>query len=378
VEEPRTEWAAHGTAVHAFLQNVTKALRAGSTLLDARDFALSAVPAEHRLPCEALDLDWLFSELGCGNADYSHLCFFVEAGMAWSVADDRCSLVMEDAEHGDVGGDVTGIADLLIINPKVGAMVLDYKTGRAGTKCQDDPQILTLALMVRGIWGLPVRGAKVYVRDGAAWFDHAEWDDLDIDAHSAEMIEAMEIVAEKDVKALARGDWCRYCPAFNSCPAQTALLRAAAEGTGEVQQFGVALATGDSAKAYRTLREIKTLVQHLEGQIHNYVEARGPIDLGNGMQWGPRQSRREYLNGSIVHEMLRTRYSSDVALAAVEMKSSKTALREALRPVAKAEKLPLAQVERAALTTLREKGGVEVKESVTFKEYPIGTTEVEE
>jgi hypothetical protein len=96
------------------------------------------------------------------------------------------------------------------------------------------------------------------------------------------------------------------------------------------------------------------------------------------MQWGPRQSRREYLNGSIVHEMLRTRYSSDVALAAVEMKSSKTALREALRPVAKAEKLPLAQVERAALTTLREKGGVEVKESVTFKEYPIGTTEVEE
>jgi RecB family exonuclease len=378
VEEEPSEHAAKGSVIHAFLQTYVASYRSLSkepgvdAATQARDEALTAVPEEHRLAAESMDLTWMHERLGLGD---EKLHFMVELGMWWHPVTGKAELVDEHMQHGDVDGpegSVTGIADLVITNDaRKSLFVLDYKTGRSVTKAQENPQLLTLstaANIAGDRYYENLNGAVCYVRD-TAWFDHASWDVLDLAAHEEAVEAAMARIDAKD-PTTAPGPWCKYCPAFMACPAKTALLRAAAEGYLK-QSFDKALADRDMPAVYRALSELKGLTRVLEGQLRMFTDARGPIEVKPGILWGPHQGDpREYLKGKVVYDVLKETYSQEVALAAVELDATKTKLKEALRPVSKERKTPLAQLERAALTLIREKGGSETRRAeVSYGEY---------
>lgn len=361
-----SEEASRGTAIHGFLERYVKAYREVKDVAKARDEALSVVPDAHALACESMDLGWMHDTLGLGDENVQIL---VEAGYSWDPETALVEFHGEHLKHGDIDGVVTGIADLVLLADRRNLLaVVDYKTGRAVERAQANPQLMTLAMLAVRHHGYEmVEGAIVYVRD-EAFFDYGKWDALDMGAHEAMLAEAVVRIGQKrtDLKA---GSWCRYCPAYSNCPLQHGLMRAAAGGYLQTSVDG-ALAQGDLTAVYRVLRELKALTQHLEGQLRNYVEAKGPIDLGNGLEWGPHKSSREYLKGGVLYGQLVQRYGQAVALAACTLEATKGGLKEALREVSKQSGVPLAQLERQVLGDLRKANGVEVKDVVTFSEKP--------
>lgn len=354
VEEDESEHAARGTVIHQFMENTRKL---------GRDAALAQVPDEHQTTCEVIDVDWLLSLNGR---------VLVEAGFSWNLGTGEARFHGERMKHGDVpDGDVTAILDLVIITGDE-VVVIDYKTGRMVEKAQDNPQLLTGAALVEDAFGLnlPVSGCILYLWDGFSHFDRASWDALDLDAHRSVMIQTASRLQSKDA-TVRTGRWCRYCPAFSSCPAKVAMVRAAAEGKLQAS-FADALLHGKADLAVQTLVDLKSLVGALHSQLQSYVEGRGPIDMGSGNVWGPRTSKpREQLDGKAVYQMLKDSLGAEVALSAVSLESSKKALREALSPVAKSKGVPLAKLERDALEVLRKSGGVTLTNpSITYDVHP--------
>lgn len=355
-EGGESEHAARGTIIHNFMEDVRT---------HGREVALRRVEAidggQHAKACEAIDTDWL---LGLGGK------VLVEAGFSFNPADGTAHYHGEHKKHGDIDGLVTGIADLVVITDTA-VVILDYKTGRMVERAQDNPQLLTLGVMVELAFGLdlPVDGAIVYLWDDIAHFDRASWDVMDLDAHRSALVQAYVTIQRRE-GGIQPGRWCRYCPAYGSCPVKTGMMRAAAEGRLRAA-IGEALAQGQAAAAVQTLADLKGLVGFLHNQLQEYAKARGPIDLGGGKEWGPRESVRESLDGKVVYEMLRSSFSPEVALSAVTLEATKGGLEDALRPLAKAKgRGALKEMKEAAMQFLRTHGGVTTKTITTFDEHP--------
>jgi hypothetical protein len=84
------------------------------------------------------------------------------------------------------------------------------------------------------------------------------------------------------------GEHCQYCPRFTSCPARQALVRSAVEEIGLMSPGGIVPADAMPAivQMYREgkLSIVKGLLGQIDEMIRSYIQAVGPIDLGNGRE----------------------------------------------------------------------------------------------
>lgn len=364
VREESTEHADRGTAVHAFLAAVGKV---------GREKALEEVPEEYRDACAAIDLDALPSLEG----------FAAEVAFAYDWQTGTAREIGRDRER-DYG--ILGATEIPLTVDAVGfhgdgVVVVDWKSGRRSvTPARYNWQLRLGALAACRTYGYHrATVAIVYVRDGSRpWFDRAEFDEFDIETVADEVRavalrvqEAAKVVKEGRAPNVTEGAHCRYCPAVRSCPAKTGLIRAAVGAPATFAEGLAALMPEQVGEVWEKATAALSLLHKLRAEIEAMTREHGPIPLPSGKVLQVVQTQQERVtNGQAVYEYLSTKHGADVAMRACEIDSSKSAIREALRPVAKQTGEKLAQLEREALAALRDAGAITSKVGSRVDEVP--------
>lgn len=356
--------AKRGSAIHAFLAAVSEI---------GREKALASVPEEYQDACEAIDTERLPTHLAPEVAFLLDL----ETGEAEELGRD-----IDRRYPADLGPmQIVGTADLVGIDEGSDAVVVyDYKTGWAA---QEEAglhwQIKSLALAAARAYGQSAAriGIIRVPETGRPSYDVAELDAFDLDAIEAELRRTLEKVAQarEAVEAgrtpdVHMGSHCRHCPAAYSCPGQVGLLRAVAVSPDVAEPALDELTPELAAEAYRRSQRIEEMLKRLRAQLEG-VATRAPIPLGNGRELGPVTMRREKLFADVALPILREHYGEGVAKSAVELTTSKSAIRDALRPYAKRIDAKITHLEKEALELIRAADGVQVTESTRIAERKI-------
>lgn len=353
--------AKRGSAIHAYLAEVSQV---------GREKALASVPEEYLDACEAIDTERLPTHLAPEVAFLLDL----ETGEAEEIGRD-----IDRRYPDDVGPmQIVGTADLVGIDEGAGAVVVyDYKTGWAA---QEEAglhwQIRGLALAAARAYGQSAAriGIIRVPETGRPSYDVAELDAFDLDAIEDSLRRTLarvaywrEAVAAGRTPDVHMGSHCRYCPAAYSCPGQVGLLRAVALSPDVAEPALDELTPEVAAEAYRRAQHIEAMLARVKAQLEG-VATRAPIPLGDGRELGPVTMRREKLLADVALPILREHYGEGVAKAAVELRTSKKAIRDALRPYAQRLDAKITDIEREALDLIRGADGVKVSESTRIAE----------
>lgn len=94
--------------------------------------------------------------------------------------------------------------------------------------------------------------------------------------------------------ALNEGRHCEYCPAHSRCPAKTALLKSALAEDGELVPNGEApLSREEARRAAIALGQLGQFHRRLREILESYVHSNGPIEVGDGLVYGPKPDTKK-------------------------------------------------------------------------------------
>lgn len=346
--------AVTGTQVHTFLETVFEL---------GREAALERVTDERAARiCAALDLSTL--PLGDGTNWASEVAF------GWHLQTGAGREVGRNVGRGypTKPGELYGTADLVALSAdNTTVHVLDVKTGRGWMpSAAESAQLRFLAMAACATYGCSqAEVGHLHVReDGAVWLERASLDALELDLF-AEQLRQLQATVEAREGRLAEGPWCRYCPAFASCPAKVALACASVNAPAQ-------LTPETAAAAWLRMKEVRQVLDRVEEVLREYASTT-PVSLGNGMQLAAVESSRDELDGAKVYATMAKLYGPEVAQASVELDASKKSLDRGVRLVAeqlkaKGEKATLKDLNARALEAVRQAGGVVTRTRVEVRE----------
>lgn len=324
-------YAERGTAVHWFIE---------AAHLIGRDVALVQVADDStRDFCAALPLD----ELPTGG---DH-----EIAVAWDYITDRARALPkgEGRDYSDVSpSEFVGTADYMGRDGDA-VVVLDWKTGHKSLgPAKRSAQLRMLALGGARLVGVDTaRTGYVYLReDGTFTTAWATFGAFDL----AEIADELRGLADRLSHALAadrgiphEGDWCGYCPAFNSCPAKTKLALAIGSGAAHRELASIerrveAMTDGELATAYSAIERYDDIAERVRKTIRQRA-AMHPVDLGDGRELGTVQWPFTVVKAEVAYDTVREMHGDAAAELAVPRSATVTAIR-------KLGKETLAEIER--------------------------------
>jgi hypothetical protein len=283
---PRTErlnpFSSTGHAGHDFMRDLASM---------SREEALERVPPEYRARCEAIDLSGLPL-----NGHWR-----AEVAFAYDVESEATRFIGLDVGRNygprQSPSEMFMAIDALIDVPDEPgtALVVDWKTGRGKlTPPAENWQLRVQALAVQRHTGCErVRVALVRLpEDGEPFVDVAEFDTFDLDLFAAELRELAHRLERTETVVPVAGEHCKYCPAFEHCPAQGKLIARMAANpeqlSGDIQD---ALTPELAAKAYERVRLVESVLKRMKEALYSYASS-NPIALPNGYVSGPSRRRR--------------------------------------------------------------------------------------
>lgn len=267
------QYATDGIEAHAFLQRVIGGM--------SRESSLEEVDERFRDSISEIDLEDLDDVLGL--TPEMALAYHPEADTArvLGVGIERAyeaAGVTEDEIPLTV--DVAGL-DNKDPFPEVG-LVIDWKRGWSRlTPAAQNWQMRGGALALARAFNLDrVRVQLIHLReDRPAYRDRATFGAADLAAFAAEArvryalarADRTAYKATREEPDATMGSWCRFCPSFHACSAQTALIKRIAD-VDEIEQ----LDNDAVATAYRRVRAARAALAKLDTQIHA-AAARMPV-----------------------------------------------------------------------------------------------------
>lgn len=326
-----SEHADRGTVIHRFLEVVGK----------DRAAALAGVPDDLRPVCEALDVSKLPTDPSRFAAEVA-FAYDTETGAARELGRGI------GRRYDCAPTEVAGTADVVALMDDDAVFVADFKSGwsrRAGAR--ESLQLRFYALAAARAYGRSravVQVIRIF-EDGETWTDEASLDAFDLDSFALDL-GALASSIEADRKAYAQGiepdtvegGHCRWCPAFNRCPAKVALVQAPPS---------VEITPEGAARAYERLRLYRQALDKAEEILKDYARA-NPIPLPDGTVYGVRYDNTRKLDGHVAAPILR-----ELGLgAAIKEEVTLSALKEA----AKSRGLSVDEV----LSAIEARGGLKV------------------
>lgn len=303
-------------------------------------------------------------------------------GLAWrSEVKFAIDIVTGRGRELGVGGDrdyspatadeVPGTADVVGIGSEL-VVVIDKKSFDPNVpRAAVNAQVHVAALALCRAYGIDV--AHVAIDHEVRELDVAELDAIDLEAFAIELREivgAVALAASVESPILNEGSWCRWCPAFNHCPAKLALkadaeLRLALVDDGD-SPVPFLEDDEDAADAYEFVDRMRMLIKRVDAALYARAKDR-PIPLRNGMVFGahPKESR-ETLDADKLYALVKEKHGQGIADAAVIRSATKTRLKEALEFAGVASK---AAAEREILTELRKRGGTSRETKIVIEEH---------
>jgi hypothetical protein len=382
-EGPRNEPARRrGNHIHAYLERVAAV---------GVDAALAEQPDELYPLLRALDLDELPTWLA------------TEVAFAW---DWKARTARELGRNLD--RDYTGVdwtretpATLDIVGSAMAShagLVSDYKSGHSKYPAPDYfGQTLIGGLCARSVYRLEkVALELIHIHDDGTHHKVRRWvGEFELDAFEEEWGAAMELVDHWEAEYAAgrgvnvnEGPHCEYCPAYNQCPAKTALVR---QLPAELRGLGLGIQVGqDEAGApvlliergkisIRSASEMWMAIERIEDVLSRAkqeiigIAAFEPIPLPDGRVIGRLQTERRALDGRIVAEVLDARYGRQEREATVELECTMDSLRRCVvRNIKPHEKISTKKrdgVFDRLLEDIESKGGIGINSTDSIKPH---------
>lgn len=250
-------------------------------------------------------------------------------------------------------------------------VIVDRKGFDEQTPAERHPQVRFLALAAAR--AQPADRVVVAIRPELGAMDINEIDpvfDLDVIAHDVKQRVIRAAAVRSDARAgrpvqFNTGRWCRWCPAFDSCPKQ-AELRALVVLEDEHPDLALSTIVDDDSAAdvFDLWKRIGILHKRIGEQLYRHAAVR-PIPLRNGKMFGRVEKLgNEKLNGDTVYDVVKARHGQDVADAAVIRSATKKRLEETLKGKRGAAK--------AVLDEVRTLGGASRSQGYEIAEYTPG------
>lgn len=357
--------ASKGTAVHAFLCACNRV---------GREAALAEVPGEYMAVCEAIDVE----SLPLGSESFAAEVSFaldIVTGKARELGRDT------DRDYSAVSeSEIPGTADVVGLSADgSSAYVLDWKTGYgAVTPAARNAQLAFLALAACRTYGCSEATVEIVrlQEHGKPWHDRARLDAFALDEFElrlrglfAKVKDARRMVLHGETPTVYQGLQCRYCDAMPQCPATKSLVQLMAHDPMDMdRQIRSALTPENAAVAYERFKVAQQILARVGEAIYAFAREY-PIALPSGKVLGEVVSSREQVKGAVARDVLKRLWGPEVADAACSFDSSKSAIRDALRGVAKEKGFTLKAVESQTLSEIAAAGGIESKQTRTVREH---------
>lgn len=353
------EYTEDGHSVHHFLRRV---------LLAGREPALAEVtdPAL-RARFEAIDVSEVY-KAGTPVASEVAYALDVEARTARIIGTNL------NRRYGALGpNEVAGTTDIELCAPDDIYVDLDTKAGFWGVSPSDSVQLRIQALAISWARGLlRVRVGIFHTpEDREARVRTAELDEDDLDAFAyglrqahALIREARALVERGVTPNVKRGPWCRYCPAFASCPDKVGLVRELATSFSAIDVVDgiAAMSPQHAGEAWERWQEIKRTVKVVDRAWSERLERDGRLPLSHGRELALQPTQTRTIDARRALPVLRARFGDAVADRLVEMSISIDAVQEAVRDT----KPPRGMLKKSVDAVFAE---LEAAEAVTRSSY---------
>ena len=271
--------AERGTAMHTYLEKVARG--------DDPIVAVESAPEQYREWLRLIDVTKLFEDRS-QNLD-------IEQAFALDVATSKVRFItkLSDRDYGPVSDtEFVGTLDLSYRAASGRLVVRDYKSGMNLGDPSSKMQLRFFALCYHLLLGkTEVDVEFVYVdEDGTITTERAETPlgVLEFQETLGALRELSGAVAtSRSAYALGTfptvkpGDHCRYCGAYQHCPAKPSLLKTALPDVEFVAGSLALMSPERIGAAYLKLQEIKNLTKHIDDVIRECVEQQD-LPLGNG------------------------------------------------------------------------------------------------
>jgi hypothetical protein len=208
--------------------------------------------------------------------------------------------------------------------------------------------------------------------DRRPWKDRAELDMFDLaEIASERRAMAMAIRRHQEEKTEPRlrfGEHCDRCGGRWSCRARTAELVAIAHDPSKLIEGQVLdrMTPELAVVVDERLRAYDVVLKPVRAALRAWA-LKNPIPRGDGYVYGLHRIRKPVVDGRKTWDYLEEKHGREVAHGAVEVKTSKTAIREALKPVA--PKRGLTKLYEATLAELEQAGALTFEEATRVEEF---------
>lgn len=275
--------ANRGTEIHRFLENCH---------YEGRDAALGKVQAEFQEVCSRIDVQALMPE---GTEIHPEAAF----GWDWSNGTARCLGFGKERDYtGQLATELVGTLDQFLVWDDV-VLCRDFKSGYGYlAPAEKNWQLRFFGLCLHSFY----EGKKQVVVEIVKILDTGEFAcepaELSADDHAItaqvlrgmvqDISDAQEVVNQGKTPDVSAGMYCKYCPAWEACPAKGASLQKYLAG----QKFTIDALPA----AYQLIRDLEQYAKKGLEVIKEAVDEE-PLDLGNGMVFGrsPKDGKmREY------------------------------------------------------------------------------------
>lgn len=352
-----------GNAVHAVAESIMGGDGHPAVVAETAAYVAPIIAAREELLRRVGTLD--------AAAPYAH----VEAPIAFDCVSGRARELPAVA-HRDYSAarptEIVGTADAVLVGQSV--IVADWKTGRGArdTRTKDTWQTLFLGLAFARSRGLDtITIALVHLEPGDYWIDWHTLDAFDLD-DIEDTIRAMYAELSAAQQTPKPGPHCssQWCPIRASCPATSATLaRVNADAARFLPAVNDITSPEEAARVRVGLKLVDEAAKAWKVKLEEYLRTNGAVPIGDGKYLGIVEQSRDTV--AITHEhaeSLRKLLGEEIALEAIEVKTSRSAIEEACK-ARQAKRGDGARQAEQAMQMLRERGAVRTSTFTKIDEF---------
>ena len=299
-----------GTDVHRFFELVAEGA--------SQQRALEGLSDEARGICSVVDLDTFPVDFSRGWQSEVAFLLDIEAGTSKVLpVAGRAYPTLQPHQ-------LAGTADLVRVAGDT-VLVVDIKTGHGWLPAPTrSGQLRALALAAARAFGCSqAEVGHLKVReDGRAWLDLDSMDAFELDLVAEELRGLRARIEAREARPV-EGEWCRYCPAFSSCPAKAALACASVEAP-------AVLTPETAAAAWRRLKQVQAVLDKVEASLKAYA-TEAPVPLGDGLELSAATALVERFDGAKAQEVADRMLAAEAAAGVSSLTTTKGRLEEAAK-----------------------------------------------
>ena len=312
--------AKRGSALHGFVEAVVAGHHAWTE-------AIAIVPAEWRETASRLDWDALLD-------GYDRTTLQMESAYAIDAATGKVRLLGRSLDRhypATAATEIVGTSDIDGMGLDGVPTCSDLKTGQLTTWCKENWQMRFHAYVQHKLHNAAeVRARLTYVReDGSIFHDEHLFeacdfaDFLDDLRNVIARIEAAANDVHRGVVKVSEGSHCAYCPAYQSCPAKTAMLRQLVPDLEGIDAAIATLTVEQAAIVWEKFKNLEPLVKRLSSALKEYARTH-VVTLSNGQVLTEIEKGRTSINGERALALARELGARDEDLASCVRQSTWT------------------------------------------------------